>query len=196
MMDKNTRLERNLIVVEAIAADLKEYLLSDTLFWPLSRPRVGDYVLPKGTIGGLLLRLHRLDAFRDALSDEQVRRLHDARSGAEDALSQWMVQAREKAAHEARSRTDSWHAYAVEATEDPRRYRPEYPTQAESRTALALLLDWLGDHVDETIRGRVSVADRLIRSVAIPCQFVWDDWQAPAFPPDHFWWLYVEPRVE
>ena len=195
MMDKNTRLERNLMVVEAIAADLKEYLLSDTLFWPLSRPRAGDYVLPKGTLGGLFLRLHRLNAFRDALSDEQQRRLNEATSRVEEELARWGVQAREKATREARSRADSWHAYAAEAADDPRRYRPEYPTQAEGRTALDLLLEFLGGAADEALVGRVASADRTLRAAAEGCDFVWDDWQAPAFPQDRFWWLYVEPRV-
>lgn len=192
-MDMNTRLERSLTVVEAIAADLKEYLLSDTLFWPLSRPRAGDYVLPKGTLGGLFLRLRRLSAFHDALSAGQDRRLHDAFAQIEEALDRWRVQARDKASREARSRADSWHAYAAEAADDPRRFRPEYPTQAEGRTALAFLLDWLDDNADEAVVGRVASADRLLRSVAQPCDFVWDDWQAPAFPQDDFWWLYVEP---
>ncbi len=185
-------LERDLEVVEAIAADLKDYLLSSTLYWSLSKPRPGPHLLPKGTLGGLLLRLHRLTALEETLNPDQYQRLRDAAGQAHAALDHWAVQAEEKTLREIKARLGALQAYLEEVEDAPRRYAPEYPVQAESRTAIDLLLDFAGRAVDARLAAQVEAADQRLRALVEPGAFVWHEAAAPAFPPERFWWLYAQ----
>src|SRR5688500_2426298 len=54
------RLSEDLEVLEAMAAEMNEYLKSEVLFWPM---RQGN--LPRLTIGGYLMREHRLRALAE-----------------------------------------------------------------------------------------------------------------------------------
>ncbi len=184
-------LERDLLVVEAMAADLKEYLLSSTLYWSLSKPRPGP-LLPKGTLGGLLLRLHRLTALEASLTPDQRQRLSDAAGLARQTLDRWAAQAEEKALREIKARLGAWQAYLEECEDNTPRYAPEYPTQAESRTAIDLLLGFAGKAVGARLAEQVRVADQRLSALVEPGGFVWDEAFALAFPPERFWWLYAQ----
>ena len=81
-------LERDLQIVEAIAANLKEYLLSKTLYWTLSESGPIAQPFPSGTLGGLLLRLYRLEALTTQLSADQEQRLRAARTETDHKLNE------------------------------------------------------------------------------------------------------------
>jgi hypothetical protein len=183
-------LERDLHIVEAITADLKDYLLSDSLYWTLREPGSFAYPLPKGTLGGLLFRLHRLEALSHLLSPEQRHRVTEAAAEARQQINTWAVQAVQKARREINARLDAWAAYLNECQEDPARYGPEYPIQAEGRTILALLMGFAGE---PTHQRRLDELDQQLAGLAENSNFVWDAAQVPAFPRSQFGWLYVRP---
>jgi hypothetical protein len=189
-------LERDLRIVEAIAADLKPYLLSDALFWTLSAYGPVQNPYPKGTLGGLLFRLHLLDACRDRLSPDQWSRLADARRAAEGELRHWAVQAEQKAGREAASRLRAWETFLEEAADDPTRYSPEYHTQVEGRAILDFLIAFLGSAADGRLRGAAVAADRRLEALADEGSFTWDESIREAFPSDHFPYLYLRFRDE
>lgn len=191
-MDAVAILERDLQIVEATAADLKAHLLGETIYWTLNSQPTTTFLLPKGTLGGLLLRLHRLNALRGRLESRQQERLQEAVERAEQALAAWRTQAEEKALREARARLRAWSTYLEECEADPARYQPEYPTQAEGRTALEFLFDF-AEEVREGIRTPLENADHLLRRIATPAVFVWPPEVQAAYPPEAFWWLYVRP---
>jgi hypothetical protein len=186
-------LERDLLIVEASAADLKDNLLEDSIYWTLRAPRHSHQILPKGTLGGLLMRLHRLDALKDNLTPDQRERLHAAAATVREGLRTWAAQAEEMALREIKARLDSWTAYLQEAESDPDSYIAEYPTQAQGRVALDFLLEYAGDAVSGEIQGYVVTADNLLRSISVSSPFVWDETLIPAYPERRFWWLYVQP---
>lgn len=196
-MDANTvlDLERDLQIVEATAAGLKDHLLGDALYWTLSaRPGTGR-LLPKGTLGGLLLRLRRLEMMRDLLSSEQDERYTRARGSAEHELGRWMAQAEEKALRELRARLHAWREYLEECEGSPRRCWDEYPMQAEGRTVVELLAEYLGSAAQsEDLQAAMVTVDRRLRELCAPGDFVWDPAMLSAFPRERFWWLYVHPR--
>jgi hypothetical protein len=185
-------LERDLLIVEASAADLKDNLLEDSIYWTLRAPR-GHHVLPKGTLGGLLMRLHRLDALEDDLTPQQRERLHAAATTVREELQTWAAQAEEMALREIKARLGAWSAYLEEVGGDPDRYIAEYPTQVQGRVALDFLLEYAGDAVSAGTRSAVTTADNLLRSIGVASPFVWDDALIPAYPKSRFWWLYVQP---
>lgn len=194
--NRHANLEHDLLVVEATAIELKSYLLGESIYWALGKPRPGDYYLPRGTLGGLLMRLHRLETLRDQLPGEARERLHTASATVEEELERWRVQAEEKAIREIKTRISSWQRFIEELEGNPQRYAPEYPTQVEGRTALAFLIPFAGDAADEHMARQVGAADSLLQTLPAAHTFVWDDALRPAYPEDDFWWLYFKPLAE
>jgi hypothetical protein len=182
-------LERDLQITEAMAADLKPYFLSNTLYWSLGS---GGYLFPKGTLGGLLIRLHRLDALSGSLSLDQKHRLQNAQAQTRHQIDQWVVQAEEKALREIKARLRSWGEFVAECEENPRRYEDEYHTQVEGRTILEFLLDLAGKAINgQGVTRKLLLLDQRLRKIGEEGPFVWDEALIPAFPQETYWWLYL-----
>lgn len=189
-------LERDLKIANLIAGDLKAYLLSSRLYWPMSETGPINYPFPMATLGSLLLRLRRLDFFKEHLSIDQQQQLSAVRSRTHEKLSEWVVQAEEKAAREIGARLQTWAAYLQDLVEHPRNHTAEYPTQVEGRMIIELLLEFVARAAGgQTFRGQLDALDRQLRKQVIDAPFVWDKSLAAAFPREPFWWLYVSPHL-
>lgn len=188
-------LDRDLKIAGLMAGDLKVHLLSDRLYWPLSEPGPVNYPFPLGTLGGLFLRLRRLEFCEKHLSANQQQQFAAIRATAHAQLDEWAVQVEGKAVREIGARLQTWAAYLEELADQPRRYAPEYPTQAEGRVIVELLLEFAGRAADSRdFRARLDALDRQLRERVIESTFVWEELLAAAFPRDPFWWLYMLPR--
>jgi hypothetical protein len=186
--------ERDLVFVEEMATDLEPYLLSKTLYWSLNVRSSTRHHLLKGTLGGMLIRVHRLSALGDSMTPDQRQRLHDAQARIEQELSHWAVQTGQKAAREIKARLNSWGAYLHECQSDARQYESEYAQQVEGRTILVFLFDYAGgDAASSAAYARQARLDELLRAISEAHEFVWDPALMPAFPREQFWWLYVWP---
>jgi hypothetical protein len=188
-------LERDLLVVEAMASDLKDYLTSKVLYWPLRPRHRAGLPLPPGTLGGVFLRIHRLRALIDLLDGEQRVRFQEAAAQFEETLGHYPEQAGDKMLREVKSRLDNWSRYLEEVGAMPQRYEAEYPTQAEGRTVIALLADAL-DEIGKrrTFDQQIERTDANLRLILEAHPFIWHDSLAKAFPEDRFWWLYGWPK--
>jgi hypothetical protein len=190
-----TDLERELRITSASAGDLKAYLLSDTLYWPLSDAGPASFPYPLGTIGGLLLRLRKLEAARDQLSPDQYARFQVTSDKARDALAAWIVQREQKAAREIKARLQTWSAFLDDLSADLSRFPSEYATQVEGRTIIMMLFPLAGKAADgKGYAARLDGLDGRLKAVTIGGEFVWDAIFAPGFPRNEHWWLYVQPR--
>lgn len=189
-------LENDLHYVEAVVQDLKSFLLGEGIYWSLSKVHPGDYYLPNGTLGGLLMRLHRLNTLRDVLPPEQRERLSEANDAADEQLDRWQVQAEAKAVREIKARIGSWLRYVEELEDRPKSHIPEYPTQAEGRTVLAQLIPFAGTAADTGVTSQLATADHLLRTLPSEYGFVWAEGFRPAYPENEFWWLYLTPLPE
>lgn len=192
-MEANTTLnvDRDLAFIREMADDIKDYLLGNELYEQLiSR----DYMLPLGTLGGLFLRMHRLRALPDQMTDEQRIAFKTAAGHINVELDRWAVQAMEKVQREITARLRNWHAFLMELEQHPERHTSEYPTQAEGRTILDLLVEYAGDQAPPETEADLRFADVKLRDNTQPGEFVWGDEMQPAFPRQRFWWLYVQPR--
>lgn len=183
--------EIDLEIVEVMTAELKPYLLSKLLYWPLNGSSTqGSF--PRGTLSGLVVRLHQLESVADSLTPEQVERLTAARQETDTQFDHWRVQVEEKAAREIKSRFDLWEAYLIECEKDPERYQDEYPTQVFNRTALAFLPDLAGRAAArESVTSRLILLDQRLQQFSTTGPFVWHEALAPAYPAERFWWLYI-----
>jgi hypothetical protein len=187
-------LERDLAIAESSAADLKDYLLSDQVFWSLSTRGPARNPFPKGTLGGLLFRLAMLDALPGALTPDQWERLEAARTTADGMLRQWGVQAEDKAKHEAASRTRTWKQFLDEASLEPPRFQAEYEHQVEGRVCIASLMAFAGRAIEGATRDLLTAADKRLLQISSDDAFVWDEVTQPAFPEDRYPWLYLRLR--
>jgi hypothetical protein len=188
-------LDRDLKIAGLIAGDLKAYLLSDQLYWPLSETGPVNYPFPLGTLGGLFLRLRRLEFSQKRLSINQQQQFTSIRAMVHGQLDEWAVQAEGKALREIEARLQTWAAYLEDLADQPRHYWPEYPTQAEGRVIIGLLLRFAGQAANgQGFQQRLDALDQQLRERVIESTFVWDELLTATFPRDPFWWLYISPR--
>ena len=188
-----TDLERDLRIAETMAGDLKDYLLSDTLYWQLTDSGPKSFPFPLGTVGGMLLRIQRLEGAGSALSPDQFQRVTKTREKADAELKRWAVQAEQKEVREIKARLQTWSAFLDDAAGDPKRHTIEYPTQVENRVIMDMLLLRAGHAADgQNFRARLESLDMRLKGLTMRGDFVWDAAFAPAFPDDKYWWLYVQ----
>lgn len=179
-------LERDVRVLAAMASSLTPYLYEDELYGYLA----GN--LPKLTLGGLLLRLHRLTCLEHTLSMEQQSLLHDARINFEAERAKWAVHYENKIARELRARIEALEFFLRECDEDALPCAANYPVQAEKRTMIQLLLEEASEHeiMEDDVRARIRQLDQKLRALLREGAFISDEVLRPAYPPAQFWWLY------
>lgn len=187
-------LERELQIAEAITSELKPYLLSDVLYMELPRRGFLSQPFPKGTLGGLLFRLHMLDVLAKSVSPDQWQRVAQTRESADQLLRQWAVQTEQKAVREINARLRTWENFIEEAEEDPPRHNVEYASQVENRVIIEHLRGLAEQALDSTLREHIATVDRRLDRISTSGDFVWNDDLRPAFPSEHYDWLYRKLR--
>lgn len=189
-------LERDAAICKAMADDLNTYLLKDILYWSLSDSGPRRHPYPQLTLGGLLMRLHHLGILQRDLTPDTYALYAQARDEAETAFKNWRVHLERKLLVEMAARMRSWSMFLSDCAESPRQCADDYPTQAETRTMIALLSERASGVAGvNQIRSQVRGLDRRLQDLTVPGPFVWDPIFEAAYPPDSFWWLYLSPLV-
>ncbi len=186
------KITRDLKFLELLAADIEAYLMSDTIFW-----KTTEVDLPDLTLGGYLMRQHRLLALRDTLLDpaEQAR-LDAAVRQFDRALDEKAVLFEKKAQRELEARLRQWAEYLKELEEEESDNAAYYSTAVEVRAIIAALADKLqanSYHVAPKIYQKIEALDQKLRQSWQMNDFVWPaSWQ-PAYPQARYWWLFGQP---
>jgi hypothetical protein len=189
-----TSSEYDLTVVEAMAAEIKDYLLAEVLYWQLSPDHAISPPPPLLTIGGYLFRVQRLEALRPELSPVQRDRLEATEKSFRQTTLTWAVHADQHIDHELKARLDSWHWFVEDCAANEASCTAYYPTEAELRTIIALLFE-AGTGVDLSAHAdRLEAIDANFREWFKPGDFVWQKDLQVAFPADRYWWLYGRPE--
>jgi hypothetical protein len=173
--------------------ELKPYLLSKELFWPLRlNPIHGKPSSVKLTPGNLLLSFARLNALHHSkkMSTKQESELLKLKRDFDVLKSKWAVAWEKKVTHEFTSRLRQWRLYLNEVERDAKAHAPYYATEVRLRVLLELLRDDLAE-VPET---DLSSLDDELRSHFIPGDFIWDADLAPGFPQEKYWHLWGNPK--
>ncbi|NLF65590.1 MAG: hypothetical protein GX579_13425 [Chloroflexi bacterium] len=189
-MDGSEKLARDLVVLEAMAAEMDEYLRRDVLFWPL---RGSD--LPRLTLGGYLMRQHRLLQLRDLLSMAEQERLHAAIKRYHEGQEEKIVRLEKKAHEELEARIRQWREYLNEVKGGSS--VAYYPSAVDTRAMIRALVNQLRIspyQLNEEVPSQIALLDRELSRIWESGDFVWPfDWQ-PAYPREEYWWLYGRPR--
>ncbi len=193
MSEGKEKLRQDLRILEAMAAGMDEYLRNQSLFWPLP-----DTTMPRLTVGGYLLRQHRLVALRQLLEPGEQQRLDDAIRVFNKALVEKVVAFEKRANDELHARLRQWSQYIRELSHESFAAGDYYASAVEPRAIIAALQDKLTlppYKLDKGVRTEAEAYDKALRNYWQPGEFVWpEEWQS-AYPPDDYWWLYGRPRT-
>jgi hypothetical protein len=179
-------LARDVRALGAMAANLTPYLYEKELYGYLS----GD--LPRLTVGGLLMRLYRLERLRDHLSPEQQNMVQDARINFEAEQSEWSVHYEMKLQQELEARLNALQRYLEDCREKRASCAEEYPVQAEKR----LIIEHLSreaarlDVLSPEHQTRLRQLDTQLRRLLTDGPFITDPLLQEVYPRDEFWWMY------
>lgn len=191
-------LERDLREAEAMADGLIPYLHQDRLYGNVgSGGLFGGGNMPSLTIGALLMRLRRLQALTDKLTDAQRAQLERIAAKHDEARREWTLHYTNRLTQEALSRLKAMDTFFEECTDNPRNCARNYLPETLRRTivheinAALSALNAESAEVDRAIRN----ADSKLRRFVAPSEFVWAKTLQAAYPPDDYWWLYAQPQM-
>ena len=182
-------LSKDIRIVEAMAARLTPYIYENELYGPMP----GD--LPRLTVGGLLMRLHRLAAVADLLSPQQHDLLNAAQQQFDQVRKDWSVAYETKLSHELSARLTSLLQFIAECQDSPAHCGDLYPANAEKRAIVEALTDEAvaRNIFTPALQAQLSGVDNKLRQFFSPGEFVWDARLKPAYPREKYWFLYVKP---
>lgn len=187
-----TKLQRDLEIVTAMADEMAGYLDSDVLFWPMQTSG-----MPQLTLGGYLMRQFRLLALADSLDAAAQQQLSQTVSRFNQALIERVVRFEQKASRELDARMRQWGEFLRDVEKDRDVSQAGYATAVEARAMIAALVEKLQKRpyqLPPRTMTRVDLLDANLRRFWEPGQFVWSEAWQPAYPQTDFWWLYGLPK--
>jgi hypothetical protein len=183
-----------------MAGQVRQYLIENELLWPLPGRVSGG--MPRLTVGGFLLRRHRLAALRDQLSDRQQATLDEALATWQAARAEWTLHYYGKIERSWLMRLNLLQGFLVDCEQaGGQNCFDNWPSMAEHRTIVHHLLAEWRDHTSslrelEVALKRVDSGLRSHLSQGEDGQFLWLPALQPVYPRDPFWWLWVVPAGE
>lgn len=184
------KLAHDLDILEAMSVEMGKYLDSDILFWPMSGKGA---TMPMLTLGGYLMREHRLLDLSDQLSEVDRERLVTTVQRFNDALANRIVRFETKANQELEARLRQWQEYLRDINRGSADKTSNYATAVETRAMIEALIGRLAlppYKLEERSLQHLAVLDTSLRDRWRPGDFVWPDSWQPAYPAVEDWWLY------
>lgn len=180
--------ERDWLFLREALPDLRNYILSSDLYWPLRTNAPGGFRLPQLTIGTLVLSQARLGAL--GLIGQQEVELAEISRHINDVRQEWRTNWGNKASHEFRSRINLWQQYLRELRGDLGRNASIYPNEVRLRAILRLLRAEVNELTPDQ-QEQLRMLDQILRGISQSGPFVWEKELANGFPKEGFWFLYI-----
>ncbi len=185
------KLQEDLNVLEAMAVAMPRYLSSDVLYYPLPQDN-----FPRLTMGGYLVRAHRLRTLRPKLNQQSQERLFTTQERFQSALSGHTVSVEQKAQEELAGRIQQWRAHIQDLMNAPHNYGDFYAASVDVRAKIQALLNLLANspyRLPDELREEVAALDAQLRDIWADGDFVWPVGWEEAYPREQYWWLYGRP---
>ena len=194
MPEATYSIDRDLTEAKAIADHLIPYVYEDQLYGSISG-MFASGSMPSLTIGGLLLRLHRLHALEDQLNADQKAKLAAIDAQNESARKEWSIHYNDKLVQEGNSRLKMIERYFSDCDDDPRTCANNYIPEANRRTIVEDIANALQSNgaPNGDLTSAMRRIDSKLRRYAQPSDFVWAAALQAAYPNDEYWWLYARP---
>jgi len=186
------KVHEDLEILTAMAAEMDDYLKSETLYWPMIH---GD--MPKLTLGGYLMRQHRLLHLSDALNDQEREQLETAVQQFQQALAEKVVRAEHRAHEELGVRVRQWGTYLNDVQRERALAAVNYETAVENRVMADALVQFLKTppyQLEANAAQNLQMMDAALRRYWQPGNFIWTPVWQKVYPEAAYWWLYGRPR--
>lgn len=135
MSETTYALDRDLREAEAMAQGLLSYLQQDRLYGSVgSGGLFGGGSMPSLTIGALLMRLRRLQALSDSLTDAQREQLRRVVAAHDFVRKEWTLRYTDRLLQEATSRLKAMDVFFEECEDNPRTCARNYMPETLRRT--------------------------------------------------------------
>lgn len=184
--------ERDLRVLEEMVSEVGDYLDSGATHWTLVAPD-----MPKLTLGGILMRIHRLCALPSGLSRAQKDRLETAVAQFDAVLPEAVVRFEARAHQELHARLSEWSSYLRHMRARHASSPKYYARVVDTRVVIDRLVAKLSQRpyqLEKQVPRELAQFDRHLRNAWEESDFVWQDYWQPAYPANPFWYLYGSPR--
>lgn len=181
--------EYDLAYLENGLEELKKYLFSDELFFPVMGSPPGRHTsFLKLTLGNLLLSMQRLSAYEVSgrFSPGEESHYQKLKRKLENLQFKWQSSWQKKADQEYPSRFTQWSHILNDLVNDLDKNAPFYHSEVRTRALLTLL----SPYTEEDERYDLTPLDNILRNILIPGEFIWGEELAPGFPEEDFWFLY------
>lgn len=186
-------LKQDLIALEAMAAEMEDYLKSEVLFWPLQHGG-----LPRLTLGGYLMRQHRLLALRNSLNMDEQSRLYAAINTFNQSIKEKVVRLEQRAHQELHARLRQWLEYFKDLQQS-KGASAYFASSVEIRAIIEAIIHQLQIapyQIDPQICQELAQLDAQLANQWQPDKFVWSvEWEE-AYPKGAYWWLYGHPQAK
>lgn len=179
----------DLTAYTAMVNNLVPYIYEKELFG-----QIGNR-LPRLTLGGMLMRQHRLQTLRHELKPEEVLAFDEAITKLKDLRYEWLNHYKDKLLQEFNSRVNAMGFFIEECDADWSTCDANWPNEAEKRTIIAHVVEEAtAQKIYETEqRNKLNKLDQKLRRFFREDNFLWDDRLQDAYPKQAFWWLYGRP---
>lgn len=179
--------EYDLKFLDTASQQLKNYLLSDVLYWPIGLKQPPDHSpYPKLTIGGVLLSQSR--AAVTCQTEAERSKLAITARDIEDVRKSWAVFWDKKGQREFKARTSLWRNFLEDYQKNPAGHFDRYSYESRHRVQLELLQRDIS--IDNGSLELLPVLDLRLKSLFQKGIFIWDQNLMAAFPPEPYWFLY------
>lgn len=187
-MNERQLLERDLMILEAMVKDLDAYLMSESMWWAMAQSD-----MPRLTLGGCLMRRHRLLILQNQLDREQQKRLVAAIQQFDEVLDEKVIRFEYRAHQELRARISEWAGNLRELKSNVMAEIEHYANVVDTRVVITATLDKLQEppyQPAEKITQELAHLDQNLRNRWQAGEFIWPLVWKPAYPRDKYWYLY------
>jgi hypothetical protein len=188
MLDEVGKLTQDVTILAEMAGEMADYLRSDVLYWQMMKGG-----LPKLTLGGYLMRQHRLLALPELLTDEEQAVVDTAVTQFNHTLVEKIVRLEQKAHQELEARIRQWAEYLKDFRWERGAAAAGYTSAVENRVMITAVIDKLQMppyQLNTRLTEQLALLDGNLRSHWRSGPFLWPQaWQS-AYPKADYWYLY------
>jgi len=148
--------------------------------------------LPVVTLGGILMRIRRLNALREHLTEASQMTLDSAILQHDKAYQDWTHHYQNKLLAEAGSRVGRIEQFVQEYQDNPRSYEVAFEPEQTRRTIVQeILYRMQSTNIENTeLLEQIKDVDASLKQIVTPSNFQWAEALEEVYADDEFWWLY------
>lgn len=191
MVEDKYKYSHDLEIVTSMLERLENYLLSDEVYG-----NQGMFIegLPAITIGGLLMRLRRLNALREFIGKSNQKKLDTAIARHDALYNEWTVHYEKKLHAELDSRLTRIRQFIDEVKENPRSMTVSFEPEQMRRTIIQEILYMIQRSSIEAngLKDDIVTLDTDLKPLVKKANFSWASELQTVYSPEEFWWLYSQ----